>query len=120
MGKRPRLNPSPRLPALPPRLGHAPGDDKARDRVRLRNQPWRSWYKLKLWEDLRWQVLTRDLFKCQICKRTIAEKGQAVADHIKAHRGDRSLFWNPTNLQCLCAGCHDTVKQREERGMLRW
>ena len=45
--------------------------------------------------------------------------GQTVAaivvDHIKPHRGDHKLFWNPDNHQSLCKSCHDRHKQRQER-----
>jgi len=37
-------------------------------------------------------------------------------DHIVAHRGDRALFWNRRNWQSLCARCHNSTKQRMERG----
>ena len=39
-----------------------------------------------------------------------------VVDHIKPHRGDTRLMWNPANLQSMTKGCHDRYKQSEERG----
>lgn len=39
-----------------------------------------------------------------------------VVDHIIPHRGDETLFWDPINHQALCAPCHNSAKQREERG----
>ncbi|MEY4427219.1 MAG: hypothetical protein RL535_1517 [Pseudomonadota bacterium] len=49
-----------------------------------------------------------------------AELGQvtaaSVVDHIKPHRGDMSLFADPSNLQSLCKQCHDSRKQAVERG----
>lgn len=36
-------------------------------------------------------------------------------DHIKRHKGDRALLLNWNNLQALCAHCHNSVKQRQER-----
>lgn len=45
-----------------------------------------------------------------------------VADHIKAHRGDEELFFDPENLQSLCKPCHDAHKQAQEHnanGILR-
>ncbi len=38
-----------------------------------------------------------------------------TVDHIKAHRGNIDLFFEPSNLQVLCKRCHDSAKQREER-----
>ncbi|MEP7453300.1 HNH endonuclease signature motif containing protein [Phyllobacterium sp. SB3] len=42
-------------------------------------------------------------------------KPASVVDHIIPHRGDKSLFWHRTNWQPLCAPCHNSVKQRQER-----
>jgi 5-methylcytosine-specific restriction protein A len=41
--------------------------------------------------------------------------GATVADHIEPHRGDHTLFYEG-ELQSLCTTCHDSAKQREERG----
>ncbi|WP_312009777.1 HNH endonuclease [Bradyrhizobium australafricanum] len=41
-----------------------------------------------------------------------------VADHIKPHRGNAELFFDPNNLQSLCAACHDSTKQRIELGQV--
>jgi 5-methylcytosine-specific restriction protein A len=34
-------------------------------------------------------------------------KRAEVVDHIKAHRGNRELFWDVSNWQPLCKPCHD-------------
>jgi len=60
-------------------------------------------------------VLVRDMFTCARCKRIIIGKGQAVADHIVPHRGNERMFWDERNLQCLCAECHDSAKQAEDK-----
>lgn len=36
-------------------------------------------------------------------------------DHITPHKGNPALFWNWNNLQALCAHCHNSVKQENER-----
>jgi 5-methylcytosine-specific restriction protein A len=36
-----------------------------------------------------------------------------VVDHIRPHRGDAALFWDPSNWQPLCKRHHD-VKTRNE------
>jgi 5-methylcytosine-specific restriction endonuclease McrA len=59
-------------------------------------------------------VLVAALFTCAMCRRTEAS-ARLVADHIIPHRGDEALFWDRTNLQCLCKTCHDGHKQRAER-----
>jgi len=38
-----------------------------------------------------------------------------TVDHIIPHRGDDRLFWDRTNWQALCARCHNSHKQRQER-----
>jgi 5-methylcytosine-specific restriction endonuclease McrA len=49
-------------------------------------------------------------------------KGQAVrasvADHKVPHRGDAELFWKG-ELQSLCAHCHSSAKQREEKAQAK-
>jgi 5-methylcytosine-specific restriction enzyme A len=34
--------------------------------------------------------------------------------HIRAHRGDESLFFDPDNLESICETHHNATKQREE------
>jgi 5-methylcytosine-specific restriction enzyme A len=41
-----------------------------------------------------------------------------VVDHIKPHKGDLELFFDPRNLQSLCKLCHDSAKQAQEKGGL--
>ena len=103
----------PQLSMLAPRLGYAQGREQDRNRQRDATQHWRSWYKTSRWQKLRWRVLVRDCFKCAACKRTIAEKGEAVCDHVVSHRGSEAAFWAGP-FQTLCKGCHDAAKQREE------
>ena len=103
-----------RLSPLRSRIGGVTGDRKAMDQARdLR--PWRRWYKTARWQALRWQVLVRDLFTCQRCKRIEGDTSQLVADHRKAHRGDPMLFWSIANLWTLGVNWHSSAKQREER-----
>lgn len=42
----------------------------------------------------------------------------SVVDHIMPHRGNQALFWNRANWQALCAHCHDSHKQAQERAAL--
>jgi len=65
-------------------------------------------------------TLERDLFTCQHadCGRLECNTSLLVCDHIKPHRGDERLFWDPSNLQTLCKSCHDTVKQAAEQATL--
>ncbi|MET3578213.1 5-methylcytosine-specific restriction endonuclease McrA [Mesorhizobium robiniae] len=38
-----------------------------------------------------------------------------VVDHVKAHKGNMTLFWNKANWQPLCTPCHSSIKQSRER-----
>lgn len=77
--------------------------------------PWRAWYKTGRWKALRWQILLRDGFTCRMCGRLETDTSQLVGDHVIPHRGDAALFWDETNIWCLCARCHSSTKQAEER-----
>lgn len=39
-----------------------------------------------------------------------------AVDHIKEHKGDLTLFYDYENLQSLCESCHNSAKQRMEKG----
>lgn len=108
---------APRLQQMRSRLSAA-NEGMSRSQKRDADQPWRKWYKTAAWQRLRLSVLERDMFTCQMveCGKFVADTSQLVADHRKPHRGDHDLFWDLDNLQCLCKACHDSLKQREERG----
>jgi 5-methylcytosine-specific restriction endonuclease McrA len=85
----------------------------------MRHPPWKAWYKLKRWRDLRLQIFRRDLYTCQCgCGLMEGNTSLLVCDHIKPHRGDERLFWDETNLQTLLKSCHDSAKQRAEQASL--
>jgi 5-methylcytosine-specific restriction protein A len=50
---------------------------------------------------------------CVHCKAEGRVVAASVVDHVIPHRGDRALFWNPSNLQGLCAPCHARKTARE-------
>lgn len=106
-----------RLKQLEPRCGGlkargSSGDTPVRSRDRI--DTWRKWYNTRQWRDLRWSVLVDELFTCRLCGRD-GDSPVMVADHIKPHRGNRVMFFDRNNLQCLCKQCHDRDKQKEER-----
>lgn len=107
----------PLVSTLRPKLGYTPADERARSRFRDDTQPWRAWYKTARWQKLRWRVLVRAGFTCRMCGKIDGNTSRLVADHVTPHRGDEALFWDDSNLQCLCADpCHNSKKQAEERG----
>ena len=111
-----------RLSSLPSRLqglpsGHVylPQTTQERDQHRAAVHPWRAWYKLQRWRDLRMAVFERDGFTCQMCGRLQGDTSQLTADHRRRHRGDPVLFWDPGNVQTLCTTpCHNRHKQAQE------
>ena len=106
-----------RLGTLPPQLGSLPIDAAGVERQRTAFNPLRPLYRTARWFKLRWSILTRDLFTCQMCGRLEADTSKLVADHRRPHRGDLALFWDPENLWTLCASpCHSKHKQRLEQG----
>ena len=40
----------------------------------------------------------------------------SVVDHIKPHKGDKTLFWDSANWQPLCKACHDRKTATEDGG----
>lgn len=105
-----------RVKPVPLKYGKAKIQTEAeRSIIRRKETPYRKWYGLQVWKDLSWKVRLAAKFRCAMCGRHDPNKGGMVADHIKPHRGDRALFFDESNLQCLCKRCHDKVKQSEER-----
>ncbi len=43
---------------------------------------------------------------CAECKRQGRITAATTVDHIKPHRGNLQLFWDPENWQALCDECH--------------
>lgn len=109
-----------RLKQLAPRVGmmsaRVTSIGAGPDRLKRRDQmvAWRKWYKTAEWQRLRWQCLSNALFTCVRCG-VVGQSRDLVADHIRPHRGEHELFFDPKNLQCMCATCHNRDKQREER-----
>lgn len=67
------------------------------------------------WEKARKAYLMRHPL-CVMCEKDGRITPARVVDHIIPHRGDTALFWDTSNLMSLCAHCHNSAKQREERG----
>jgi 5-methylcytosine-specific restriction endonuclease McrA len=88
--------------------------DRRYDAKRRAEQPWRALYFTPEWRKLRAEQLKRDPW-CRMHAAKGEQVGASHVDHIKAHRGNRALFFDATNLQSLCVSCHNKVKQAHER-----
>jgi 5-methylcytosine-specific restriction protein A len=71
-------------------------------------------YCTKQWRLLRERVLREEPL-CRYCKEMGLIQASEHVDHIKPVRTHRQLAFNRSNLQGLCAHCHNSVKQREEK-----
>lgn len=111
-------NLKPSLKLLPPALSYG-GDQSQIDARRERIEPWRAWYRLKRWAELREIILIRDLYTCQrtgvLLIGTYPAPDSPVIHHIRRHHGNPELFWDPDNLQAVSKQVHDSELQAEER-----
>jgi 5-methylcytosine-specific restriction protein A len=80
------------------------------------SQPHRRWYKTARWQKLRWSILTRDRFTCQMpgCGKMEPDTSKLVCDHKEQHHGNEAKFWSGP-FQTLCKDCHDSLKQGVEK-----
>ena len=69
----------------------------------------------------RWQKVSKQFLAahplCENCIKAGKYTKATVVDHIKPHRGDPALFWDPRNWQALCKPCHDRKTGNEDRYM---
>lgn len=65
------------------------------------------------WQALRLDVLLRDIYTCQACKRLLGRrKGDAHVDHINNDPRNNDM----DNLQTLCAPCHSSKTGKQDGG----
>lgn len=53
---------------------------------------------------------------CVRCQAQGRIEPAAILDHIRPHKGDQGLFWDPGNWQALCKPCHDSKTASEDGG----
>lgn len=105
----------PILGFIKPRLGRSVGDEQAHDRYRSTAKPWRKWYWTTRWRKIRLEIFLRDMYTCRMCGKVESDTANLVADHIEPHNGDPIMFWLQSNIQCICAPCHNSEKQKAEK-----
>jgi len=73
----------------------------------------------KLYTTKRWRKLRQAQLLSEPLCRMHREQGRfvtaSVVDHVEPHKGDMDLFWGGP-FQSLCERCHNSHKQRQERG----
>lgn len=77
---------------------------------------WRKLYGTARWHRLREHQLSAEPL-CRFCLEGEDVTAATVVDHVRPHKGDMVLFFDPGNLQSLCAPCHDGIKRRMELGL---
>ena len=87
---------------------------KPKPAPRRESAAWHGWYNLPVWTDtdLRPGQLLREPF-CRECARLGTRTWATDVDHIRDHKGDWSLFTDPSNLESLCHSCHSRKTARE-------
>ena len=78
----------------------------------------------RLYDTRRWKRARRLFLAahplCVMCTAAGRTSLATVTDHVVPHKGDAELFWDPENLQSLCAPCHSGAKQAlEKSGTIR-
>jgi 5-methylcytosine-specific restriction protein A len=58
------------------------------------------------WERYRAAYLCRHPL-CVECAAAGRVRAASVVDHVRDHKGDTALFWDPANHRALCKPCHD-------------
>jgi len=72
-----------------------------------------AWYGTAKWRRRAKRQL-REHPLCAKCANRGVVTPASIADHIEPHRGRYEFFWFG-DLQSLCANCHNSFKQFEER-----
>lgn len=85
-----------------------------RDQRSAKASAYRHLYHTPEWRSLRKRQLQAHPW-CAECKRRGRTTPATVAHHIKEHKGDRALFFDPRNLESACQPCHDRVLQSKEK-----
>ena len=71
----------------------------------------------------RWRKARESYLKshplCVMCEEQNKIVAATVVNHIIPHKGDQVIFWDESKWQSLCASCHSSVKQREEKQIFK-
>ena len=78
------------------------------------HRPWRGVLYGRRWRDARLVHLNRYPL-CARCEAKGRVVPATVVHHTQPHRGDARVFWDRALWQSLCAPCHDSDAQSEER-----
>jgi 5-methylcytosine-specific restriction protein A len=77
-------------------------------------QAYRGLYNTRQWRETRRLQLMRHPL-CERCLGRGYTRQATEIHHRKAHKGDWGLFLDPENLESLCASCHNSEAQQQEK-----
>ena len=79
---------------------------------------YRKLYSTKQWRTLRGTTLTRDHYRCQRCGVSLtsgkSQPTSAVVHHKKPHKGNLTVFYDPSNLEAVGWSCYSGAIQSQE------
>jgi 5-methylcytosine-specific restriction protein A len=75
---------------------------------------WHGLYYTVRWREMRAAQLIREPY-CRDCGTHGVRSMATDVDHIVPHRGNRTLFYDETNLQSLCHACHSRKTMAEQQ-----
>ena len=75
-----------------------------------RQAAYRALYTNKAYRAAREAFMAEHPF-CAVCGAPATD-----LDHIRPHKGNAELFWDPANWQALCASCHSRKTAKEDGG----
>ena len=75
---------------------------------------WHGLYYTERWREMRAAQLIREPY-CRECGRHGVRTKATDVDHIVPHRGNRTRFYDVSNLQSLCHACHSRKTMAERQ-----
>jgi 5-methylcytosine-specific restriction endonuclease McrA len=72
----------------------------------------KDFYKSTKWKTKRTNILKRDNYMCQECKRYGKTTGATTVHHVKPLEFNYDLRLDSNNLISLCSKCHDKMHDR--------
>ena len=72
----------------------------------------KDFYKSTKWKTKRTNILKRDSYLCQECKRYGKTTGATTVHHVKPLEFNYELRLDSNNLISLCSVCHDKMHDR--------
>jgi hypothetical protein len=89
--------------------------DRETDAARHARDPWRKWYGLAAWQNLKESKKNRNPL-CERCEKegNCVPRPAEVIHHKKDHKGNWALFIDPENLESLCKVHHDAIPKTQD------